>query len=330
MSARQLFERLQLPVGTELPTFDGATAWLNSTPLTPEDLHEKVVLVDFWTYTCINWLRTLPYLRAWHDVYTHHGLVVVGVHTPEFGIEHDLEQVERATHALRVPYPIAVDNDYAIWNAFGNRYWPALYLADEGGRLRHHHFGEGGYARTERAIRALLDDNVDELPDPPEVRPRGIELPAGRFLRAAETYLGAARCSGFASSGGGVVGERREYTIPEPLHTNRWGLSGRWISGSEAVVLDGPKGRIAYRFHARDVNLILAPPADGTDIPFRVSVDGRPPHDDHGLDVDGEGDGVVRDARLYQLVRTTGSIRSRTFEVEFFAPGVAALCFTFG
>jgi len=288
-----------------------------------------VVLVDFWTYTCINWLRTLPYLRAWHDTYSQHGLVVVGVHTPEFGIEHDRDRVARAADTLGVPYPIAIDNDDAVWNAFENHYWPALYLADTGGRVRHHHFGEGGYDRSERAIRALLDDGVDALPDPPEVHPRGIEVAASHHLRSPETYLGSAQSSGFASSGG-TAGERREYTIPERLHRNRWALSGTWSIGPEAAVLDAPRGRIAYRFHARDVNLILAPPADGIHVPFRVLVDGRPPEENHGLDVDDAGDGVVDDARLYQLVRQSGAIHSRTFEIEFSAAGVAALCFTFG
>jgi thiol-disulfide isomerase/thioredoxin len=331
MSARQLFERLQLPVGIELPSFDGATAWLNSTPLTPEHLHGKVVLVDFWTYTCVNWLRTLPYLRAWHDAYAQHGLVVVGVHTPEFGIEHDLDRVERAAHTLRVAYPIAIDNDYEIWNAFGNHFWPALYLADADGSTRHQHFGEGGYERTERAIRTLvLDAGADELPEPSDVHPQGLEVPASRRVRSRETYLGAARASGFASPEGIGLEVAQSYSLPPHLRVNNWALEGDWTLQLEEAVSNEANGRLAYRFHARDVNLILVPPDDDTPVPFRVSIDGAPPGDDQGLDVDGDGRGGVHDARLYQLVRRDEPGRDGLFEIEFFEPGIAALCFTFG
>ena len=332
MNMGDLFDGLSLPVRSRLPGFAGATGWLNTEPLTAADLDGKVVLADFWTFTCINWIRTLPYLRAWADAYGPHGLVVVGVHTPEFSIEHNLESIRRAAQALRVDYPIAVDNDYAVWDAFANRYWPALYLADAKGRIRHHHFGEGGYERSEQVIQHLLADaGAVGVPDgPAQVEPQGIEVPADwDDVRSSETYLGLARSEGFASPGGVAVDEARAYTAPPRLGTNEWAIAGNWTLGREAAVLNEPNGRIAYRFHARDVNLILAPP-DGAPARFRVRLDGQPPLDAHGVDVDEEGNGTVDGPRLYQLIRQPAPIDDRTFEIELLDVGASAFCFTFG
>jgi thiol-disulfide isomerase/thioredoxin len=322
-----------LPVKGHMPAFAGATEWLNSKPLSPADLHGKVVLVDFWTFTCINWLRTLPALRAWNDAYAKHGLVVVGVHTPEFQVEHDIANIRRAAAAMRVEYPIVVDNDYDIWDAFANQYWPALYIVDAEGRIRHTHFGEGGEERSEHVIRRLLTDaGAKDLPDSPvPFTPEGIEIPGDyRDLRSPETYLGLARATGFASPGGAAFNESHSYTIPPKLDLNEWALDGTWSIGREEAVTKDANGRIAYRFHGRDLNLILVPPASGASARVRVTLDGEPPHDAHGLDIDEKGDGLVTEARLHQLIRQPGSIIDRTFEIEFLDPGVAALCFTFG
>jgi thiol-disulfide isomerase/thioredoxin len=315
-----------------LPSFEGATGWLNREPVTAEDVKGKVVLVDFWTFTCINWIRTLPYTRSWAETYGPHGLVVVGVHTPEFTLEHDIGRVRRAARRMRVEHPIALDNDYAVWEAFANRYWPARYLADAGGNIRHHHFGEGGYEQTEDVLRRLLvDAGVTDLPDGRPVHPEGIEAPADwASVRSPETYLGVANSQGFASPGGAFLDEARAYSSPSRLITNQWALTGDWTIGKEEAVLNEPGGRVAYRFHARDLNLILAPPRDDTSARFRVSLDGRPPFEAHGLDVDHDGNGTVSDARLYQLIRQPGKISDRLFEIELLDPGVAALCFTFG
>jgi len=329
----KFFSRLHLPVESQMPGFAGATEWLNTPPLTPAELHGKVVLVDFWTYTCINWLRTLPYVRAWARAYAAVGLVVVGVHTPEFGVEHDVDNVRGAARTMGIEYPIAIDNDYAVWNAFANRYWPALYIADAEGRIRHHQFGEGGYEHSEGVIRHLLADaGADDLPDDPvPVEATGIELPGDwANLRSPETYIGLARAEGFAAPGDAVFGEPRLYTVPSRLHVNEWALAGTWTLGQEEAVVNEPNGRIAYRFHARDLNLILAPPARGASARFGVRLDGAPPREAHGLDVDGDGNGVVTEPRLYQLIRQSGDITDRLFEIEFLDPGVAALCFTFG
>jgi thiol-disulfide isomerase/thioredoxin len=333
MNVDDLFERLPLSVKARLPEFTGATGWLNTAPLTPTGLRGTVVLVDFWTYTCINWIRTLPYLRAWSDRYGSHGLVVVGVHTPEFSIEHDVDSVRRAARDMRVEYPIALDNDYAVWDAFANQYWPALYIADTEGRIRHHHFGEGGYERSERVIRHLLADaKADNLPDGlAPVDASGIEAPADwHNVRSQETYVGLARSTGFASPGGGAFDETRVFTAPPRLHTNEWALTGNWTLRAEDAVLNEPNGHLTYRFHARDLNLILAPPSDDAPVRFRVQLDGQPPHRAHGLDVDDEGNGVVREPRLYQLIRQPAPIDDRLFDIELLDPGVAAFCFTFG
>jgi thiol-disulfide isomerase/thioredoxin len=333
MNVSQLFSGLHLRVESRMPPFTGATGWLNTEPLTPTALHGKVVVVQFWTYTCINWLRTLPYTRAWADTYADKGLAVVGVHTPEFGVEHDVANVRRAATDMGIEYPIAIDNDYAVWDAFANRYWPALYIADAEGRIRHHQFGEGSYEQSERAIRQLLADaGADDLPHgPAPVKASGIELPADwDDLRSPETYLGLARSDGFASSGVAAFDEPSVYTPPSRLEVNEWALAGSWTLHTEGAECNEAGGRIAFRFHARDLNLILAPPARQAARRFRVLLDGRTPRDAHGLDVDEDGNGVVEQARLYQLLRQSGHIADRVFEIEFLDPGAAALCFTFG
>ena len=333
MNVHELLSDVRLPVEGHLPEFTGATDWLNSRPLTPEALLGNVVLVDFWTYTCINWLRTLPYLRAWAATYKDHGLVVLGVHTPEFGIEHDLDNVRRAAHDLGVEYPIAIDNNYSVWNAFSNQYWPALYLADERGRIRHHHFGEGGYAMSERAVRRLLTDAgaVDLPGHNAPIEAQGIEEPADwHNVRSPETYVGLARAERFVSPELAAPDGPREYTRPSQLQLNQWALAGNWTLGREEAVSNTANSRLSYRFHARDLHLILAPPAGHLPARFRVRLDGRAPGESHGLDIDAEGEGTVTDARLYQLVRQSGEITDREFEIEFLDPGVAALCFTFG
>ena len=308
------------PVQSHLPGFDGATEWLNSAPLTAADLRGRVVLVDFWTYTCINWLRTLGYVRAWAAKYADHGLVVVGVHTPEFPFEAELENVREAARDLAVEYPIALDSDYAVWTAFANSYWPAVYIADAEGRIRHHQFGEGGYEECERIIQMLLReagrDDIDG--DLVSVTDEGLEAQADwTTLGTPETYLGAQQAHNF------VGGE------PERLHLNQWTLVGDWAVEPRASVLNQAGGQIAFRFHARDVNLVLRSGAGGS-VPFRVLLDGAPPGDAHGLDVDEGGRGTLVQPRLYQLIRQQGPIGDRTFEIAFDAPGVEAYSFTFG
>jgi thiol-disulfide isomerase/thioredoxin len=325
--------RGDLPVEGQLPSFDGATGWLNSPPLTDAELRGKVVLVDFWTYTCINWLRTLSYIRAWAEKYGNRGLVVVGVHTPEFPFERDLENVRRATEEMAVGYPVPLDSDYAVWDAFSNRYWPAVYIADAGGRIRHHQFGEGGYEECERVIQQLLREAGREGigDDLVSVAPDGFEAQADwTNLKTPETYLGYDQAQNFASPGGAELDEPRTYVAPDPLKLNRWALSGDWTVERRASVLNRADGRIAFRFHARDVHLVMGPRARGTSVPFRVLVDGEPPGDAHGLDVDEEGHGTVAQQRLYQLIRERGSITDRTFEITFLAPDVEAYVFTFG
>jgi thiol-disulfide isomerase/thioredoxin len=321
------------PVEGYVPGFDGATGWLNSAPLTEADLRGKVVLIDFWTYTCINWLRTLGYVRAWAEKYEDQGLVVVGVHTPEFPFERDVDNVRQAAKDMTVEYPIALDSAYAIWDAFSNRYWPAVYIADAHGRIRHHHFGEGGYEECERVIQQLLretgrdgigDDLVSVVPD-------GFEAQADwANLESPETYLGYEQAQNFASPGGAVLDEPRTYVAPDPLRLNRWALSGDWTVERRASVLNRADGRIAFRFHARDVHLVMGPPARVTPVPFIVRVDGEPPGAAHGLDVDERGQGTLSQQRLHQLIRERGSITDRTFEITFRAPGVEAYAFTFG
>ena len=326
-------EHLALPVEGRLASFAGATRWLNSQPLTPEGLRGRVVLVDFWTYTCVNWLRTLPYVRAWATKYAEAGLTVVGVHTPEFGFEHDLDNVVAQSRNLAVDYPVVVDNDYGVWSAFDNRFWPALYLADAEGRLRYHHFGEGEYAMAEMAIQQLLleagADDVDQ--ELVMVEPRGLEVAADwRTLRSPETYLGYAQSTGFASETRARFGRPHHYTAAPRLPLNYWDLSGTWTVAEHAAVLDEPGGRVAFAFAARDVNLVMGPAAGAGPIPFRVFLDGAAVDGAAGTDVAADGRGTLDEQRTYQLVRQPGPITERRFEIEFAAAGAEAYCFTFG
>jgi thiol-disulfide isomerase/thioredoxin len=309
-----------------MPALDGATGWLNSEPLSPATLRGHVVLVDFWTLTCINWLRTEPYVRAWSQAYRDDGLVVIGVHTPEFSFEHELDLVREATTERAIDYPVALDNDYEVWSAFANHYWPALYFIDTEGLIRDHHFGEGRYEQSERVIQQLLDVERDLVP----VEGVGVEAEADwDQLRTPETYLGYARSEHFSSPGGAAFDERHTYVLPERLPLNHWALAGEWTIREESVVLEQAGGSIAYRFHARDAHLVLSPGASGP-IPFRILVDDEAPGIAHGLDVDAAGDGVLSAGRLYQLVRQTGGGRDRTLEITFAEPGAEAYVFTFG
>ena len=322
----------RLPVEGNLPTLTGATAWLNSPPLTPAGLRGKVVLVDFWTFTCVNWLRTLPYVRAWAAKYRDKGLVVIGVHTPEFSVEHNIANVRRAAQAMRVDYPVAVDNDYGVWRAFENNYWPAVYLADAQGRIRYHHYGEEAYEETERGIQQLLTEaGATDVPSGlVTVDPQGTEVAADRSdLRSGEAYVGSDKAENFGSPGG-ISGKSRTYTVPARLSLNHWGFTGEWTVGREIAVAEKPKSRIVYRFHARDVNLVMGPGKAGAPVKFRVLVDGRTPEAAHGTDTDAQGAGTVTEPRLYQLIRQPQPIVDRTFEIEFLDLGVEALCFTFG
>jgi thiol-disulfide isomerase/thioredoxin len=304
---------VRLPVEGRLPSFSGATGWLNSEPLTPEGLRGSVVLVDFWTYTCINWLRSLPYIRAWAEKYRDRGLVTIGVHTPEFEFEHNAANVRRAVEAMRVDYPVAIDNDYAVWSAFDNHYWPALYIADADGQIRHHRFGEGDYAESEMVIQHLLGVD-DELVS---VEAEGIEAAADwRNLQSPENYLGSARTENFAATG-------------VPLGPNHWSLSGDWTMGTMAVRLNEAGGRITCRFHARDLHLVMGPRAGEAPVRFNVLIDGQPPGADHGDDVDEQGNGSADYQRLYQLVRQR-DVADHTFEIEFLDAGAEAYAFTFG
>jgi thiol-disulfide isomerase/thioredoxin len=324
---------VRLPVEGTMPSFDSATGWLNSPPLTPAGLRGNVVLVDFWTYTCINWLRTLPHLRAWADRYKDHGLVLIGVHTPEFDVEHDLDNVRRAIKDLGVDYPVAVDSDYGIWTAFDNHYWPALYFVDAQGQIRHHRFGEGDYEQSEMILQQLLTDagtgGIDQ--DLVSVDATGVEAAADwASLRSPENYLGYQRTENFASSDGAVLDTRHVYVAPARLRLNRWALAGDWTVQRQAIVLNQAEGRIAYRFHARDLHLVMGPAARGTPVRFRVRLDGQPPGAAHGGDVDDQGNGTITEPRLYQLIRQPGPVAERTFEITFLDPGAQAYAFTFG
>jgi hypothetical protein len=315
-----VFERLHMP------SLGGATGWLNSGPLGPAELRGHVVLVDFWTLTCINWLRTQPYIRAWSQAYRDDRLVVIGVHTPEFSFEHEIARVRQATAERGIDYPVAADNDYAIWTAFDNHYWPALYFIDAEGIIRDHHFGEGRYEQSERVIQQLL--GVDRQ----LVSAEGVGVEAAAdwdHLRTPETYLGYGRSEHFASPGGAAFDERRVFELPERLRFNHWALAGEWTMGRENVVLEQAGGSIAYRFHARDAHLVLSAGAREP-IPFRLFLDGGAPGPSHGGDVDEDGNGLLRDGRLYQLVRQHDAVRERTLEITFLAPGAEAYVFTFG
>jgi thiol-disulfide isomerase/thioredoxin len=324
---------VQLPVEGELPSLDSATAWLNSPPLTAAGLRGKVVLIQFWTYTCINWLRSLPYVRAWAEKYRDHGLVVIGVHSPEFAFERDLDNVRQAVREMRIDYPIAVDSGHAIWQAFSNEYWPALYFVDAHGRIRHHQFGEGEYDQSERIIQQLLAEAgmAGIRHDLVSVKARGTEAAADwASLKSRENYVGYERTEKFASPGGAALDRRRTYATPARLRLNHWALSGDWTMRKEVTVLNKANGRIAYRFHARDLHLVMGPVARGASVRFRVRIDGQPPGPAHGIDVDDQGNGTVTEQRLYQLIRQPKPVADRQFEIEFLDPGVEAFAFTFG
>ena len=323
----------ELPIEGRLASFDGATGWLNSEPLTPGGLRGRVVLVDVWTYTCVNWLRTLPYVRAWASKYEEAGLTVVGVHTPEFGFESDIDNVVAQSRNLGVEYPVAVDSDYRVWGAFANRFWPAVYIADAEGRIRHHHFGEGEYAQTEMVIqRLLLDAGAQDLDlDLVAVEPHGLEVAADwQALRSPETYLGYVQSSGFASEDSAGFDQARVYTAASPLSLNSWDLSGNWTVARHAAGSNASGAQIAFQFHARDVNLVMGPRVAGASVAFRLRLDGQAVDDAHGSDVDAEGRGVVRDQNTYQLIRQPGPIDDHRFEIEFLDAGVEVFCFTFG
>jgi cytochrome c biogenesis protein CcdA/thiol-disulfide isomerase/thioredoxin len=325
-----------LPVEGQLPSLNGAVQWLNSPPLTTQDLRGKVVLVDFWTYSCINCLRSLPYVKAWAQKYKDQGLVVIGVHAPEFAFERNIDNVKKATHDLGVDYPVAIDNNYAIWRALNNQYWPAHYFVDAKGQIRYHHFGEGDYAESEKVIQQLLAEAGHA--DASKVA-LGISTTSAQGVQAAadnadmqspETYIGYQRAENFASPGGAAPDKVHTYAAPSQPGVNDWGLAGSWKIGAEHANLAAASGRIVYRFHARDLHLVLGPGNDGKPVRFRVSVDGNAPGAAHGTDVAADGSGVVTEQRLYQLVRQTGDVADHTFSIEFLDPGVQAYAFTFG
>jgi thiol-disulfide isomerase/thioredoxin len=309
-----------------MPPLTGATGYINSGPLDPDALRGSVVLVDFWTLTCINWLRTVPWVRAWSRVYRDDGLIVVGVHTPEFSFEHRIEGVRRATQERGLDFPVAVDNDYAIWSAFDNHYWPALYFVDAEGIIRDSHVGEGRYEESERSLQRLLGIDRELV----SVEGVGVEAEADwDHLRTPETYLGFQRGDRFASAQGAAFDRRHGYELPEDLRLNHWAVDGEWTIGPESVVLDGAGGSIAFRFHARDAHLVLSPGTRGP-IPFRVRLDGEVPGRSSGVDVDEDGTGTLREGRMYQLVRQRDGVRDRTLEISFEEPGAEAYAFTFG
>jgi thiol-disulfide isomerase/thioredoxin len=315
---------------------NGAVQWLNSPPLTVQDLRGKVVLVDFWTYSCINSLRSLPYLKAWAQKYRDQGLVVIGVHAPEFAFERNIDNVKKATHDLGIDYPVAIDNNHAIWRALDNQYWPALYFVDAQGHIRYHHFGEGDYAQSEKVVQQLLTEAghanaakvATGLTDTPA---QGVQMAADNAdMRSPETYIGYERAENFASPGGEAPDKPHTYTAPARPAVNDWGLAGTWKVGAEHATLAEASGRIVYRFHARDLHLVLGQSKDGKPVRFRVSIDGAAPGDAHGTDVAADGSGTVTEQRLYQLVRQTGNVKDHTFSIEFLDPGVEAYAFTFG
>ena len=315
-----------------LPDLGGAIAWINSKPLTSGQLQGHVVLVDFWTYSCINCLRSIPYVRAWAERYKHSGLIVIGVHTPEFAFEKDEDNVKRAVSELKITYPVALDNDYKIWKAFHNSYWPADYLVDATGHIRHHHFGEGKYDETEQQIQELLKEHNPQLSvnGLVKVAASGTEAPPDSDVQSPETYIGYERGDSFLSPGGFKQDAAHAYSLPKHLELNQWGLAGTWTDHAQVANLDSAKGRIVFRFHARDVHLVLGPAPNGKPVRFRVKIDGQAPGENHGVDTDAQGDGKITDQRLYQLIRQKTAIEDRTFEIEFLDPGVQAYSFTFG
>ena len=332
MSASRDAHRPNIAVEGGFPSLSGAEAWLNSPPLTAEGLRGKVVLIDFWTYSCINCLRSIPYVKAWAEKYKDHGLVVIGVHTPEFAFERRLSNVQAAVKDLKIGYPVAVDNDYAIWRAFDNEYWPAHYFIDAQGKGRYHHFGEGHYDESERVIQTLLAEAGDKGFSSAlvSVNASGAEAaPSMIETQSQETYIGYARAENFISPGGAVKDASHVYSAEIPK-LDQWSLAGEWIIGPENATLNKEGGRIVYWFRARDLHLVLGPAAEGKQIRYRATIDGRVPGADHGVDVDADGRGLVDEHRLYQLLRENGGISDHTFEIEFFDPGVQAYAFTFG
>jgi thiol-disulfide isomerase/thioredoxin len=315
-----------------IPGFDGAISWLNSTPLSSKSLRGKVVLVNFWTYSCINSLRELPYMKAWAAKYEDSGLVVIGVHTPEFGFEKEPDNVKNAVLDLRVAHPIPIDSDYSIWRAFRNNYWPADYFIDAKGRIRYHHYGEGEYAKSERVIQALLKENGATGLDESTVliNADGAEAPPSADVRSPETYAGYARGENFASPERMSRESRKTYSLPSRPALNQWGLGGSWIAGAESDTLESAPGKVVFRFHSRDLHMVLGPAKDGTPVRFRVKLDGAAPGDDHGSDSVADGSGEIRQPRMYQLIRQKGPVKDATFEIEFLDPGVTVFSFTFG
>lgn len=315
-----------------LPDLDGAVTWLNSTPLTGKSLRGKVVLVNFWTYSCINSLRELPYMKAWAAKYKDAGLVVIGVHAPEFGFEKDPANVRAAVSDLSVAYPVPIDNNHSIWTSFRNEYWPADYFIDANGRIRYHHFGEGEYDKSERMIQTLLRENgvpgLDERPV--RITAEGPEAPPSDDVRSPETYIGYARTEDFASPERTARDSHRIYSPPPRPELNQWGLGGSWNIGAEHASLESAPGKIVFRFHARDLHMVLGPSKRGTPVRFRINVNGAEPGGDHGSDSAPDGTGEIRQPRMYQLIRQKGPIRDTTFEIEFLDPGVEAFSFTFG
>jgi thiol-disulfide isomerase/thioredoxin len=324
---------VQLPVEGHIPSLAGAVDWLNSPPLTADALRGHVVLVDFWTYSCINCLRALPYVEAWAKKYRDQGLVVIGVHAPEFAFERNIDNVRAAVKRLGIDYPVAIDNNYAIWRGFDNQYWPAHYFIDADGRIRHHHFGEGNYGESERVIQELLREagHKNISPSRVSVVATGVEAAADMAdVESPETYIGADRAENFASPGGVDLDQAHSYTAPSSLTLNQWALTGDWRVGGQDAILAQPNGGITYRFHARDLHLVLGPGPDGKPVRFQVLIDGHTPGSNHGVDVDADGDGVINGQRLYQLVRFTGDVSDHTFEIHFLDPGATAYSFTFG
>ena len=331
--AQQITRAVQLPIQGDFPSLGGATGWLNSKPLTPPDLRGKVVLVDFWTYTCINWRRQLPYVRAWAEKYKDQGLVVIGVHTPEFEFEKNVDNVRWAVKDMRVDYPVALDSNYALWHAFKNHYWPALYFIDAKGHIRQHQFGEGEYEQSERVIQQLLAEagTGGRSRELVSVDAGGTEAAADwGSLKSPETYLGYESTQNFASPGGAVVDKARVYAAPGQFRLNQWALSGNWTMRKDASVLTHANGWMAYRFHARDVHLVMGPAGRSPPVRFRVLIDGQPPGAAHGVDVNDQGEGAVTEQRMYQLIRQPMPIVDRQFEIEFLDSGVEAFVFTFG
>jgi len=332
MTAKPPESAAELPVEDLMPSLDGAEQWLHSPPLSFEALKGKVVLIDFWTYSCINCLRSIPYVRAWAEKYRDHGLVVIGIHAPEFAFERNVDNVRNAIATLKIGYPVAIDNEYKIWRAFENEYWPAHYFIDGNGKVRHHHFGEGEYAESERVIQKMLADagNKDVPTGIVAVNASGAEAAADKpNVNSPETYIGYDRSDHFVSPGDVVQDESHTYAAGEP-QLNEWSLTGKWTIGPERAQLDEADGSIVYRFHARDLHLVLGPSSRDSKVRFRITIDGKPPGDAHGMDTDAEGNGEVTTQRLYQLVRTPGAITDRTFEIRFLDPGVQAYAFTFG